>query len=79
MTSEVEATATKICKSLHNEHEWRAKYLNEGMNHKYSLKLSWIGTTLVVLAEDKLILPLLTMNQSKLCKENGKSPWIVLF
>ena len=35
MTSEVEATETKVCKSLHNEHEWRAKYLKEGKNHKY--------------------------------------------
>ena len=31
------------------------------------MTLSWTRTTLVALAEEKLILPLLTMNQSKLC------------
>ena len=40
---------------------------------------SWKGTTPVALAEEKLILPLLTMNQSQLCKENRNSPWIVPF
>ena len=40
---------------------------------------SWTGTTLVALAEEKLILLLLTMNQSKLCKENTNSPCVVLF
>ena len=37
------------------------------------------GTTLVALAEEKLIFALSTMNQSKLCKENTNSPCVVLF
>ena len=35
-TSEADATAAKVCKSLHNEHEQRAKYFKEGKIHKYS-------------------------------------------
>ena len=38
MMSEAEATAVKVCKSLHDEHEQRAKYFKEGKIHKYSLK-----------------------------------------
>ena len=34
------------------------------------MTLSWTGTPPVALAEEKLILPLLTMDQSKMCKEN---------
>ena len=34
------------------------------------MTLSWTRTPLVALAEGKLILPLLTTNQSKMCKEN---------
>ena len=36
--NEADATAAKVCKSLHHEHERRAKYLKEGKMHKYSLK-----------------------------------------
>ena len=36
------------------------------------MKLSWTGTPLVALAEEKLILPLLTIDQSKMCKESMK-------
>ena len=36
--SEADATAAKVCKSLHDEHERRAKYFKEGKIHKYSLK-----------------------------------------
>ena len=38
MMSEADATVAKVCKSLHNEHERRAKYFKEGKIHKYSLK-----------------------------------------
>ena len=38
MMSEADATAAKVWKSLHDEHERRAKYLKEGKIHKYSLK-----------------------------------------
>ena len=38
MMSEADATAAKVCKSLHDEHEQRAKYFKEGKIHKYSLK-----------------------------------------
>ena len=38
MMSEADATAAKVCKSLHDEHGRRAKYFNEGKIHKYSLK-----------------------------------------
>ena len=38
MTSEADATAAKVYKSLHDEHEQRAKYFKEGKIHKYSLK-----------------------------------------
>ena len=38
MMSEADATAAKVCKSLHDEHERRAKYFKEGKIHKYSLK-----------------------------------------
>ena len=37
MMSEADATAAKVCKSLHDEHERRAKYFKEGKVHKYSL------------------------------------------
>ena len=30
MTSKAEATAAKVCKSWHREHEWRARYFKEG-------------------------------------------------
>ena len=43
------------------------------------MTLSLTATTLVAFAGGKLILPLLTMNQSKLCKENANSPCMVLF
>ena len=38
MISEVDATAARVCTSLHDEHERRAKYFKEGKIHKYSLK-----------------------------------------
>ena len=38
MMSEADATAAKVCKSLHDEYERRAKYFKEGNIHKYSLK-----------------------------------------
>ena len=38
MMNEADATAAKVCKSLHDEHERRAKYFKEGKIHKYSLK-----------------------------------------
>ena len=38
MMSEADATAAKVCESLHDEHERRAKYFKEGKIHKYSLK-----------------------------------------
>ena len=38
MMSEVDASAAKVCRSLHDEHEQRAKYFKEGKIHKYSLK-----------------------------------------
>ena len=41
--------------------------------------LSGTGTTVVALAEEKLILPSFTTNQSKLSKENTTSPCVVLF
>ena len=36
--SEADATAAQVCKSLHDEHERRAKYFREGKIHQYSLK-----------------------------------------
>ena len=36
--SEADATAATVCKSLHDEHERRARYFKEGKIHKYSLK-----------------------------------------
>ena len=38
MMSEADTTAAKLCRSLHDEHERRAKYFKEGKIHKYSLK-----------------------------------------
>ena len=38
MMSEADATAAKVCESLHDEHERRAKYFKEGNIHKYPLK-----------------------------------------
>ena len=38
MMSEADATAGMVCKSLHDEHERRAKYFKDGKIHKYSLK-----------------------------------------
>ena len=38
ITSEADAMAAKVCKSLQNEHEQRAKYFKEGKIHRYSLK-----------------------------------------
>ena len=38
MMSEADATAAKVCMSLHDEHERRAKYFTEGKIHKCSLK-----------------------------------------
>ena len=38
MMSEADATAARVCKSLHDEHERRVKYFKEGKIHKYSLK-----------------------------------------
>ena len=38
MMSEADARASKVCKSLHDEHERRAKYFKEGKIQKYSLK-----------------------------------------
>ena len=38
MMSQADATGAKVFKSLHDEHERRAKYLKEGKTHKYSLK-----------------------------------------
>jgi hypothetical protein len=43
------------------------------------MTLSWTGTPLVALAEEKLILPLLTIDQSKMCKENMNLPCVALF
>ena len=41
--SEADAIAGKVCKSLHDEHERRAKYFKEGKIHKYSLKnIVWV-------------------------------------
>ena len=36
--SEANATAAKVCKSLHDEHERRGKYFKEGKIHKYSIR-----------------------------------------
>ena len=38
MMSEADATAAKVCKSLHDERERRAKYFKESKIHKYSIK-----------------------------------------
>ena len=38
MMSQADATAAKVCKSLHDVHEQRAKYFKEGKIHIYSLK-----------------------------------------
>ena len=38
MMSEPDASAAKVCKSLHDEHEGRAKDFNKGKIHKYPLK-----------------------------------------
>ena len=38
MMSEADAPTAKVCKSLHYEHERRAKYFMEGKIHKHSLK-----------------------------------------
>ena len=38
MMTETDVTAAKVCKSLHDEHERRAKYFKKGKMHKYSLK-----------------------------------------
>ena len=38
MMSEADATAAKVCKSFHHEHERRAKYLKESKIHKYCLR-----------------------------------------
>ena len=38
MLREADATVAKIWKSLHDEHERRAKYCKEGKIHNYSLK-----------------------------------------
>ena len=43
------------------------------------MTLSWTGTLLVALAEEKLILPLLTIDQSKMCKENINLPCLAFF
>ena len=43
------------------------------------MTLSWTGTPLVALAEEILILLLVTINQSKMCKENMKLPCVALF
>ena len=43
------------------------------------MTLSWTGTPLVALAEEKLILPWLTIHQSKMCKENMNLPCVALF
>ena len=43
------------------------------------MTLSWRGTSPVALAKEKLILLLLTMNQSKFCKENTYLPLLLLF
>ena len=43
MMSEADATAAKVCKSLHDEHERRAKYFKKGKIHKNSLKdTNWV-------------------------------------
>ena len=38
MMSEADPTPAKVCNSLHDEHEQRAKNFKEGTIHKYSLK-----------------------------------------
>ena len=38
MMSEADDTAAKVCKSLHDDHERRAKYFKEGKIWNYSLK-----------------------------------------
>ena len=43
------------------------------------MMLSWTGTLLVALAEEKLILPLLTIDQSKMGKENINLPRVAFF
>ena len=43
------------------------------------MTLSWTGTPLVALAEEKLILPWLTIDQSKMCKETMHLPCVALF
>ena len=43
------------------------------------MTLSWTGTPLVALAEEKLILLLFTINQSKMRKENMNLPCVALF
>ena len=50
------------------------------MKHVHSrMTLSWKGTPPVALAEEKQILPLLTIDHSKMCKENVNLPCVALF
>ena len=43
MMNEADATAAKVCNSLHDEHEYRAKSLKKGKMHKRSLKdTAWV-------------------------------------
>ena len=43
------------------------------------MTLSWTKTPLVALAEEKLFLPLLTIDQNKMGKENINLPCVALF
>ena len=52
---------------------------NTGNMSTQQMTLSWTGTLLVALAEQKLILSLLTMDQSKRCKENRNLPCVAFF
>ena len=52
---------------------------NTGSMSTQQMTLSWTGTPLLALTEEKLILPLLTIDQSKMCKENMNLPCVALF
>ena len=43
------------------------------------MTLSWTGSPLIALADEKLILLLFTINQSKMRKENMNLPCVALF
>ena len=52
---------------------------NKGGMSTQQMTLGWTGTPLVALAEENMILPLLTIDRSKMCKENMNLPCVALF